>query len=143
MKRLENKQKPPLEQEVHKVAERNKVRNYQIQKKKAEETKGVNFVSDMPYHLRQSTGKALKKVEQSLPYSLRKIKFLLKKVATEAGLQVKGRNCTGKRMGLKEEQIRLVTEFYAKDGISWQALGRKDCVIVQQVTNGETIKKTL
>ena len=97
----------------------------------------------MPYRLRQSTGKALKNVEQSLPYSLRKIKFLLAKVATEAGLQVKGLNCTRKRMRLKEEQICLVAEFYAKDGISWQALGRKDCVIAQQVTNGETIKKTL
>ena len=93
--------------------------------------------------MRQSTGKALKKVEQSLPYSLRKIKFLLAKVATEAGLQVKGLNCTRKIMGLREKQICLVTEFNAQDGISWQALGRKDCVIVQQVTNGETIKKTL
>ena len=64
-------------------------------------------------------------------------------MATEAGLQVKGLNCTRKRMGLREEQICLVTEFYAKDGISWQALGCKDCVIVQQVTNGETYQKDI
>ena len=48
LKRLENKQKPLPEQEAHKVAERNRVRNYWIQKKK-EETKAVNFVSDAPY----------------------------------------------------------------------------------------------
>ena len=39
LKRLENKQKPLPEQEAHKVAERNRVGNYRIQKKKAEETK--------------------------------------------------------------------------------------------------------
>ena len=37
-------------------------------------------------------------------------------MATEAGLQVKGINTTRKRMGLREEQICLVIEFYAKDG---------------------------
>ena len=63
-------------------------------------------------------------------------------MATEAGLQVKGLNTTRKRMDLREEQICLVTEFYAKDGISWQAPRRKDCV-AQQVINGETIKKTV
>ena len=85
----------------------------------------------------------MKKVEKSLPYSPRKRKFLLAKMATEAGCHVKGLNTIRKRMGLIEEQIRLVTEFYAKDGISWQAPGHKDCVIVWQVINGETIKKTL
>ena len=85
----------------------------------------------------------MKKVEKSLSYSPRKRKFLLAKMVTEAGLQVKGINATRKRMDLREEQICLVTEFYAKDGISWQAPGHKDCVIVWQVINGETIKKTL
>ena len=42
-------------------------------------------------------------------------------MATEEGLQVKELNTTRKRM---------VMEFYAKDGISWQAPGCKDCVIV-------------
>ena len=64
-------------------------------------------------------------------------------MVTEAGLQVKGLNATRKRIDLSEEQICLVTEFYAKDGISWQAPGHKDGVIVRQVINGETIKKTL
>ena len=49
LKRLENKQKPLPEQEAHKVAEKNRVRNYQILKKKVEDTKAVNFVSDTPY----------------------------------------------------------------------------------------------
>ena len=35
LKRLENKQKPPPEQEAHKVAEGNRVRNCQIQKKES------------------------------------------------------------------------------------------------------------
>ena len=35
LKRLENKQKPLPEQEAHKVAERNRVRNYRIQKKES------------------------------------------------------------------------------------------------------------
>ena len=83
----------------------------------------------------------MKKVDKSLPYSTER--FLLANMATKARLQVKGLNTTRKRMGLGEEQIRLVTEFYSKDGISWQAPGHKDCVIVQQVIHGETIKKTL
>ena len=41
LKILENKQKP--EQQTPKVAERNRVRNYRIQKKRAEETKAVSF----------------------------------------------------------------------------------------------------
>ena len=109
LKRLENKQKPLPEQEAHKVAEKNRVRNYWIQKKKVEDTKAVNFVSDTPYRSRQSTGKTLKKVEKSLSYSPRKRKFLLAKMVTEGGLQVKGLNATRKRMDLSEEQICLVT----------------------------------
>ena len=58
----------------------------------------------------------MEKVEKSLLYSPRKRNILPAKMATEAGLQVKGINTTRKRMGLREEQICLVIEFYAKDG---------------------------
>ena len=78
-KRLENKQKPLPEQEAHKVAERNRVRNYRIQKKKAEETKAVSFASDTPYCLRQSTGKAWEKLKNHYYTLLEKETFFLEK----------------------------------------------------------------
>ena len=53
----------------------------------------------------------MKKVEKSFHYSPRKRKFLFAKMATEAGLQVKGLNTTRKIIGLSEEQIHLVAEL--------------------------------
>lgn len=42
-----------------------------------------------------------------------------------------------------EEKRELVHSFYRTDNILWQALGRKDCIIIHKTTEeGDRIKTT-
>ena len=91
LQRLKNKSTPDPEQEAHKVAERVRVTNFRIKKKQAEQRLPCTTISSVsPFQTKQSTGKALKRVAKSLPNSPRKKRFVLAKMAKEAGLNVNG-----------------------------------------------------
>ena len=83
----------------------------------------------------------MKRVAKSLLNSPRKKQFVIAKMAKEVGLKVKGihqKVCTG----ISPKQIDDVQNFFEKNEISWQAPGRKDRVISQEVlSNGKTSKK--
>ena len=143
-KRMSDKMKPIAEQEAHKAAERVRIRNYRINKKKAEQAAvPQTYHTESPYQSKQSTGKALKRVAKSLPCSPRKRRFVLAKMAQEMGLQVKGMH-NKSYGGMTAESIDTVKAFYEKNEISWQAPGRKDRIVTREVlTNGEMSKKTV
>lgn len=65
-------------------------------------------------------------------------------MAIEAGIEVKG--TLGKKTSknsLSDEHCKVIQDFYLKDGISWQAPGRKDRVILREVINGKKRKENL
>ena len=63
-------------------------------------------------------------------------------MAKEAGLNVNGFERV--RVGLSAECIEAVKSYYENDEISWQAPGRKDRIIIREVSaNGESSKTTL
>ena len=90
LQRQEDKTKPITEQAAHKSGERVMLWNYHIQKKKTEQPALVLSLGESPYQRKQSTGKAIKWVAMSLPNSPRKKRFVIGKMAEEAGLEVKG-----------------------------------------------------
>ena len=130
------------QQEAHKLKERKRVKNYRMTKKLASEELSSHSTSSSPYQSKQACGRALKRLARSLPQSPRKKRFVLAKMAKEAGLTVRGQPCQT-RKGLNEETVKTVKDYYAKDEISWQAPGRKDRIIIRELlSTGEKIKKT-
>lgn len=83
--------KPKKEQDAHRLAEKVRVQKYRELKKQREQAASQSRESSKgsPFTTKQSTGKALKRVERSLPKSPRKKVFVLAKMAEEVGLQVK------------------------------------------------------
>ena len=80
----------------------------------------------------------MKRVAKSLPNSPRKKRFVIGKMTEEIGLKVTGIH-QKVRTGISPKQI----DHVQKNKISWQAPGRKDRVLSQEVlSNGETLKKT-
>ena len=95
-----------------------------------------------PYRSRQALGKAMKRLEHSLPSSPRKQHFVVGKLARSVGLSVS--SSSKKSISAESEAKReLVHTFYRTDDVSWQAPGKKDCIIIREATEaGERIKQT-
>lgn len=126
------------ELDEHRAFERNRIRNLRRAKQNGGKTEsqtrddstGTSDHPDRetPYKTVQALGKAVKRVQQSLPFSPRKRKRVAAEVAKSAGLKiafnfpVKNKG----RPGLDPQNVEKVTSFFLKDDISWQAPGRKD-----------------
>ena len=71
-----------------------------------------------------------------------KKQFLIEKRVEEAGLEVKGMH-RKVRTGISPEQFNAVQKLFKKNGITWQASGRKDRVISCKVlSKGKNSKIT-
>lgn len=96
-----------------------------------------------PFQSRQSLGKAMKRVTNSLPYSPRKKKFVVRCLMRKCG--IKSSNDLSKdhhRLSLSPEILQKVSEFYNSDEVSWQAPGKKDRVIYRKKNDqGKTEKE--
>ena len=65
-------------------------------------------------------------------------------MAKEVGLTVRGQPSCQSQKGLSDVTVKLVTDYYCKNEVSWQVPGRKDCVIIHELTSsGEKVKKTI
>ena len=65
-------------------------------------------------------------------------------MAKEVGLTVRDQPSCQSQKGLSDVKVKLVTDYYCKNEVSWQAPGRKDCVIIHELTSsGEKVKKTI
>ena len=95
-----------------------------------------------PYFSRQALGKAMKRLDHSLPSSPCKQYFVVGKLARSVGLSVS--SSSKKSISAESEAKReLVHTFYRTDDVSWQAPGKKDCIIIREATEaGERIKQT-
>ena len=66
------------------------------------------------------------------------------KMTVETGLEIK--ETPSKKVSkksLRDEHCKIIQDFYLKDGRSWQAPGRKDRVLLQEVINSKKEKWTL
>ena len=84
------------------------------------------------YRSQQALGKAIKRLEHGLPSSPRKQRFVVEKFAQSVGVPV----CSSKKStsAESEEKRELAHSFYRTDDISWQAPGKKDCIIICETT---------
>ena len=83
----------------------------------------------------------MKHALESLPNSSRKRMFVIVKMAIKAGIEIKGtlRKKVSKK-SLSDEHCKIFQDFYLKDGISWQARGQKNRIILREVNNGKKEK---
>ena len=125
--------------EEHKLKERLRIKNYRS-KKSMKPTSNTN--QETPYRSRQALEKAMKRLKRSLPSSPHKQRFVVEKLARSVGVPV----CSSLKKSISaqsEESRDVVHSFYRTDDISWQAPGRKDCIIIREITEkGERIKTT-
>ena len=126
--------------EEHHMKERIRMRNYRlrISSKTADTSQGT------PYRSRQALGKALKRLQHSLPSSPRKQRFVVEKLARSVGVPVDTPSTSGQTSvsSSSQETAALVQSFYTSDDISWQAPGRKDRVIIRETTSDGTKDKS-
>ena len=132
LQRQKNKTKPVTEQEAHKEAERIRIRNYCIQKKKTEQPALAQSLGESPCQTKQSTGRAMKRVAKSLSNSSRKKQFVIAKMTKEVGLKIKGIQ-QKVHTGISSKQVDDVQKFFEKNEISGKH---------QVLSNGEISKKT-
>ena len=102
---------------------------------------GRQQATGTPYHSIQTLGKAVKRVQLSLPSSPRKKRCVIENLAKRVGLDIlDDLPSTHRSNGLSESTKMLVNAFYLSNDISWQAPGRKDRVIIQEVNEGKKEK---
>ncbi len=88
-------------------------------------------------------GEALKRARTSLPKSPNKKRCVVSTLAKSVGLTVVQPSSKTHCSSLSDATKKVVREFYINDDISWQAPGRKDCLIIKEtVLSGERIKRT-
>ena len=104
---------------------------------------GRQQATSTPYHSIQALGKAVKCVQLSLPSSPRKKRCVIENLVKRVGLDIRDDlPSTHRSNGLSESTKMLVNAFYLSNDISWQAPGRKDRVIIQEVNEGKKEKRT-
>ena len=109
-----------------------------------ENCQGIQSINISPYQNLQASGRALKKLAHSLPQSLWKKQFVLAKMAKEVELTIRGQPSGQSQKGLSDVTVKLITDYYCRNKVSWQAPRRKDCVIIHELTSsGEKVKKTI
>ena len=69
--------------------------------------------------------------------------FVIAKMSIKTGLEIKGtlRKKVSQK-SLSDEHCKIIQDFYLKDGISWQAPGQKNRIILREVINGKKEKQT-
>jgi len=87
-----------------------------------------------PYRLRQSLGKAIKRLQAGLPLSPRKQRFVVETFAKSVGIAVSSSSSQQSTLAESEDCAALVNFFYSTDDISWKAPGRKDHVIIRSIS---------
>ena len=129
--------------EEHWLKERLRIKAYRS-KQSMKPTSSTASTTDLgtPYRSRQAPGKAMKRLEHSVPSSPRKQHFVVGKLARSVGILVS--SSSKKSISAESEAKReLVHTFYRTDDVSWQAPGKKDCIIIREATEaGERIKQT-
>ena len=131
---------------AHKLEEHNQVKTYRMNKAAAakENCQDIQSTNISPYQNKQACGRALKKLARSLLQSPQKKQFALAKMTKEVGLTVRGQPSCQSQKGLSDVTVKLVTDYYCKNEVSWQAPGRKYCVIIHKLTSsGKKVKKTI
>ena len=92
-----------------------------------------NQSASQAYQTPQALGKAVHKIKKHLPYSPRKRKAVVLKLADTSGFCVVKKKCTLKgNKGLPSETVKLMKDFFLLDSVSRQAPGRRDFVTVKQ-----------
>ena len=84
----------------------------------------------------------MKHALESLPNSSRKKMFVIVKMAIKARIEIKGnlrKKFTYK--SLSDEHCKIIQDSYLKDGISWQAPGQKNRIILRENINGKKEKQ--
>lgn len=96
------------------------------------------------YKSPQALGKAVKRVERSLPKSPRKQKSVVTAIAKSVGLVVCDDSSQPKRSSKKitVECEMAVNDYFLRDDISWQAPGKKDRVIIRDKSEDGSKSKT-
>lgn len=92
------------------------------------------------YKSPQALGKAVAKVRRSLPKSPTKEKAVVATIARQHGILVKKQIPRGPNV-LPETSRNLITSYYERDAISYQAPGRKDSIIARVGQNKEKRQK--
>ncbi|CAF2394844.1 unnamed protein product [Rotaria sp. Silwood2] len=107
----------------------NKMRQQKFRENKKQSLIDKPFPSS--FKSRQSFGKALKKVNSSLPKCDLKKKVIIQHIAQSVGLVPKS---THKRttLQLADKLKNDVHNFYLRDDVSYQLPGKKDTVVVQE-----------
>ena len=120
--------------EEHRLKERLLIKAYRS-KQSMKPTSSTASTTDLgtPYRSRQALGKAIKLLEHSLPSSPRKQHFVVGNIARSVRLSVS--SSSKKSISSESEAKReLVPTFYRTDDVSWQASGKKDCIIIHEAT---------
>ena len=117
-----------------------RIKNYRS-KKSVKPTSGTN--QGTPYHSQQALGKAIKRLERSLPSSCKQ-HFVVEKIARSVGVPVysssKRSTCTSVE---SEEKRELVLSFYRWHYHGKHHAGRKNRIIIHETTKeGDRIKTT-
>ena len=130
--------------EEHKLQERIRLRKYRERKRsESQQCSSSPQATGTPYRSTQALGKAVKRVQLSLPSSPRKKRCVIQNLAKRVGIEVLEELPLPHRSnGLSESTKMLVNNFYLSDDISWQAPGRKDRVIIREVNEGRKEKRT-
>ena len=108
---------------AHKLKECNQVKTYRMNKAAAaeENCQDIQSTDISPYQNRQAGRGALKKLAHSLPQSPRKMRFVLAKMAKVVVLTVRDQPSCQSQKDLSDVTVKLVTDYYCKNEVSWQA----------------------
>ncbi len=133
------------ELEEHKLKER--IRQRDRRTKAAAPNSGPSTSpGSTTYRTSQALGKALKRVQSSLPASPSKRICVVQSLARKVGLTIQSSpnsSASGNRCALDHKTKDLVHSFYHNNDISWQAPGRKDRIIIREVNElGVKTKRT-
>ena len=138
-KRSEDKKKPNQNRMHSRLLRELNSRSKHKEKKTAA---NVTLPHALPFQTRHSTKKTMKHALESLPNSSRKKMFVIVKMAIKAGIEIKGN--LRKKFSYKsliDEHCKIIQDFYLKDGISWQAPGQKNRIILRENINGKKEKQ--
>ncbi|XP_053957300.1 uncharacterized protein LOC128862597 [Anastrepha ludens] len=120
---------------LEKKKEKDRVRQQVLRQKKS-----VNNIGSLNcdiYSCKQTMGKAIKKVERALPRNLNRKIAILKSLCNKylRPTETMDENTTKSSKSLMRE--KLIEKFFLQDGISVQAPGRKDTMLI----NGKVVSK--
>ena len=139
LKRSEDKKKPNQNRMHSRLL---RVLNSRSKHKEKKTAANVTLPPALPFQTRQSTKKNNETCSRVFTKLIRKRMFVIVKMAIKAGIEIKGtlRKKVSKK-SLSDEHCKIFQDFYLKDGISWQAPGQKNRIILREVNNGKKEKQ--